>query len=664
MSSKGEFKFESKHWILIPLLSLALSIIGTIDMALCNITSLGLMCHFTWGIFARTTALPIAPVFLLLLMYPLKRAHKISTPTLVSVYIIGLVMSYYGFQDMVTFALHPVAHVMPLLYSPEPLRAIMESWWWMPPYDVVREIIPGGVPVNWAAWTPTILFWTLYMYTFMFFTSSLMLLLRRRWIDIERVPFPHVLATYGTVEFIQAEKTDKRDIRPYILGFIVGFAIEVQILLTYLFPWWPDVFGYKINTTAVGCVCLPATDPLMQSIVHWGRFTKDPLAHAILYLAPLDILFSFTFFTVLMIVLDQAAYVLGYHTGILTTGGGCRAIYDQALYWTPPFYWAYISMGGIVAIALMVMWHSRTYIADTFKAAIQGRPSNGEVFSYRTIYLLILVSAIFMMTYQYFSGVTIAIALVGLLVTFLHSITDTYALGIAGCPFVHEKAVWMSWPLRIIWPTPPSGYSSEWFMAHAFIVCGWNVVPNGPVNGAHTTMSVLKMGQLTKVNIRSSFLLLVISSLVAIPVMLCTRVWIYYLLGTSRVTVWGTCSMEYMWDSSIERYAFGGPADTVFSVMFVGGLITVILSLLRARFIWWPLHPLGFAMAPAVGIAWWGSWNAFVFAWVAKWITLKIGGSRLYENYGVPFVAGFLAGLALVNVMAHPIGVVRFFIPF
>ena len=123
---KGEYRLERKYWILIPLLSLVLSIVGTIDMAFCNITSLGLMCHFTWGIFARTTALPIAPVFLLLLMYPLSKFRRISIPALVSVYIIGLVMSYYGFQDMVTFALHPVAHVMPLLYSPPNLREIME----------------------------------------------------------------------------------------------------------------------------------------------------------------------------------------------------------------------------------------------------------------------------------------------------------------------------------------------------------------------------------------------------------------------------------------------------------------------------------------------------------------------------------------------------------
>jgi len=402
----------------------------------------------------------------------------------------------------------------------------------------------------------------------------------------------------------------------------------------------------------------------MESIAHWGRFTKDPLAHAIFYLAPLDILFSFTSFTILMVILDQVAYVMGYHTGIMTTGGGCRAIYTEALYWSPPFFWAYLSLGAIQAIAIMVLWHSRRYLADTVKTALGGKASDGEVFSYRTIYMLILLSAIALMGYQIFSGMGVAIVVVGLFVTFLQTVTDTYALGIAGAPFVHEKAVWMSWPLRIVWPQPPSGYSTEWFMSHAFLVCGWNVVPNGTVNGAHTTMSVLKMSELTGVGTRNVFLTLTLSMIVVVPIMLVTRLWVYYLLGTSRVTVWGTCGMENMWDSSIERYASAGSTSTVFEGMFVGAIITIALSLLRSRFVWMPLHPLGFAMATSVGIAWWGSWNAFVFAWVAKYLTLRVGGSKLYENYGIPLVGGFLAGLALVNVLAHPIGVIRFFYPF
>jgi hypothetical protein len=435
-------------------------------------------------------------------------------------------------------------------------------------------------------------------------------------------------------------------------------------LATYLFPWWPDVFGYRVNTTAVGCVCLPGDGSLMGSIVHWGRFTKDPLAHAIFYLAPLDMLFSFTFFTILMIILDQVSYTLGYHTGIMTTGGGCRAIYTDALYWSPPYYWAYLALGAIQAIAIMVLWHSRRYIVETIQAARAGKPSEGEVFSYRAIYMLIAISAMAILIFQTFSGVTVAIVLVGLVVTFLQTMTDTYSLGLSGCPFVHEKAVWMSWPLRIIWPQPPSNYSTEWFMSHAFLVCGWNVVPNGIVNGAHTSMSVLRMSQLTNTNPQNAFLSLAVSTVVVVPIMLVTRVWVYYLLGQSRVTAWGTCGMENMWDSSIERYASAGPTATVFEAMLVGGLITAALSLLRARFVWMPLHPLGFAMATSVGIAWWGSWNAFVFAWAAKWITLKVGGSKLYENYGVPLVGGFLAGLALVNVLAHPIGVIRYFYPF
>jgi hypothetical protein len=57
-------------------------------------------------------------------------------------------------------------------------------------------------------------------------------------------------------------------------------------------------------------------------------------------------------------------------------------------------------------------------------------------------------------------------------------------------------------------------------------------------------------------------------------------------------------------------------------------------------------------------------WDAFLGAWIAKFLTLRIGGSKAYEEYGVPFVSGGIAGYALANLIAYLVGTVRFFIPF
>jgi hypothetical protein len=106
------------------------------------------------------------------------------------------------------------------------------------------------------------------------------------------------------------------------------------------------------------------------------------------------------------------------------------------------------------------------------------------------------------------------------------------------------------------------------------------------------------------------------------------------------------------------------PTNDIFGASIVGFIITVALSLVRARFIWWPIHPLGFLIATSFSAIWFGSWNCFLAAWIVKWITLKVGGSRAYENYGAPAVGGFLAGVTLGYFIGAIVGTIRFFIPF
>jgi len=60
----------------------------------------------------------------------------------------------------------------------------------------------------------------------------------------------------------------------------------------------------------------------------------------------------------------------------------------------------------------------------------------------------------------------------------------------------------------------------------------------------------------------------------------------------------------------------------------------------------------------------WGWWSPFLAAWILKTITLKIGGSKLYEEVGVPVAAGFVVGYMIALIFGGAIGVLRFFIPY
>ena len=73
-----------------------------------------------------------------------------------------------------------------------------------------------------------------------------------------------------------------------------------------------------------------------------------------------------------------------------------------------------------------------------------------------------------------------------------------------------------------------------------------------------------------------------------------------------------------------------------------GGTAMALLLFLRQRFVWWPLHPLGFPIASTLTIVYYG-WLSIFLAWLFKTVILRYGGVRLYRTM-VPFFLGLTLG--------------------
>jgi len=73
----------------------------------------------------------------------------------------------------------------------------------------------------------------------------------------------------------------------------------------------------------------------------------------------------------------------------------------------------------------------------------------------------------------------------------------------------------------------------------------------------------------------------------------------------------------------------------------VGSLATVLLSMARLRILWWPLHPVGYALVGA---------STTTYLWLPLWIScllkgaiLRYGGLRAYRRF-LPFFLGLVVG--------------------
>jgi hypothetical protein len=72
-----------------------------------------------------------------------------------------------------------------------------------------------------------------------------------------------------------------------------------------------------------------------------------------------------------------------------------------------------------------------------------------------------------------------------------------------------------------------------------------------------------------------------------------------------------------------------------------GGLVMALLMLARQHFLWWPLHPLGFAVS-TISMTNYISFSVFL-AWLLKSLILKYGGPALFQR-ARPFFLGLILG--------------------
>lgn len=73
----------------------------------------------------------------------------------------------------------------------------------------------------------------------------------------------------------------------------------------------------------------------------------------------------------------------------------------------------------------------------------------------------------------------------------------------------------------------------------------------------------------------------------------------------------------------------------------IGGGLFLGLSVLRDRFAWFPIHPLGLCLGLAGPFAW--VWFSVLLGWIAKVIILRYGGAKAYQRSRV-FFLGLITG--------------------
>jgi hypothetical protein len=123
----------------------------------------------------------------------------------------------------------------------------------------------------------------------------------------------------------------------------------------------------------------------------------------------------------------------------------------------------------------------------------------------------------------------------------------------------------------------------------------------------------------------------------------------FYQHGSSSgfYTWWGSGGFgreTFWWLESWLSYPTA-PDLSALGFLGVGFFGSLLMMMFRFRFLWWPFHPLGYAISSSWGIH---VWSSFLMSWMIKWVVLRYGGLRAYRR-AVPFFLGIILGEYLVG---------------
>jgi hypothetical protein len=538
----------------------------------------------------------------------------------------------------------------------------------------------GGTAVPWVAWIPAFTWWWLLFAALAVFALGQGLIWRRRWIDVEKVPFPQ---TRVAIELIEKATSSDRSLKnrlglPFVVGLVLGVAFQVPLFLAYLFPWFPDIYGWRTNTCTMGTQYITTDSPL-AGIVGFAMFNKDPALGAVFYMAPLNILFGVWFWYLIFAILMQIAFTMGYYTGI-TGNAGCGRVWCGAVGYRvgDPFKWdAFSSLGVTTGIFISYIILNWRYLAETFNAAI-GKLSDdkldelekSEPTSYRNAYIIFVGSAALIVVLFMVSGVSFPAALLLIITDLITTLVLTRSYSLIG--YLPGGSWFYLGPIKMLLgngaavqlENGSAGPTREWFMATSFT---YNLVCM-PITGGSSpffaSLASYQMANANKVSIKSVFRVQFVTSVLA-PIGFVGYVWGMYTFGATKL-LW-----SLGWSSGMGYLTYTPDAlrniptyEPWWPHMLAGMAFAGLLSFLHARFVWFPLEPIGFLLATDGHSLIEGIWTMALAAWIFKTVTLRVGGSKLYEKTGIPTAIGFIIGLVVISIVGGIVLVVRFFHPF
>jgi len=527
----------------------------------------------------------------------------------------------------------------------------------------------GGI-FEWAAWMPSTLYWCIWSLIYLMCSYFWMFFMLKPLIRDERLPFPHGMPTVWTTDQF-AKSEGKTKIFDWKLtstkSFYVFFAVGALMIFPDIVRFWiPGV----INFSELRLHQFDLT-PYTQSILP-GAFTNMAFDTGLVgasFLMPLDILGSIMLLYLIFYVAYPVMSVkLGwnpYTAGVPESNAGFYAnnvgVFRVGLF---------VTYGVGAGLALIYIYRYRKHFIDVFKATFGNKSVSQEEdgLSYRFIGIGAIGVTLLMLIFELASGVpfgpAITIIFWWIVANWIFMLLTSVMYENAAwyTPLNYDSAIWDIGHLTAGWPAVPPGLSVS--SASTFIL-STSMVP-GNFTGGYSPKNLIyafKLGDTTKTKWKEIFYTIIITTVVLVIVQHIIYVpWTTQfggLTGQNSISYyyWAIVESNGMTVSGSPLFAYVDPV-TQYSYTATGIIAAILLTLARQQWSWFYFNPLAlFFCSYATSVSF--AFLSYVAAFVIKLALLKLGGSKLHDEVGMPAAVGYCMGY---GSMAFVMNLIYFFL--
>ena len=492
-----------------------------------------------------------------------------------------------------------------------------------PHSDAVAKFFEGArgetVRVPWGQWSSVLVAWGIFVAFYYAGTFFLGGILRRQWVDYERLQFP--LARFPLDVTAGSEG---RGLLPEVFrnrAFLVGVVASLLFSLVRISPLLTGGETGLEVTLPVNSVL--QNTPLAQ--MNLANGTVYPIAIGFAFLVTSEVSLSMWLFYLLYCVQGQVIY----SWGIPVQGGSYQfGQWQQA--------------GAYVVFTAGVFWAARRHLWGVLLRALGrrgGAPDADEPIPYRVGFWGLLVCTVGMTWWFVHFGVSVWVACV--VMALMLTLVVVHARLITQGGVILTGQAWM--PGELLQGAFGGGIFSG---AGAVVVQAQGAIM---LADAREMLSPHAMNALRIASVfergRRFFLPAMLAALAVALVAAgySSLRWVYYKEGALNLANTYAITWHSLRAYNVAHSMIANPAATQphYVALFSGAGLMVLLLGMRGAFYWWPINPLGVLLAASWAIT--PLWFNFLMGWLAKVSVLAFGSGGALRS-ARSFFLGVIAG--------------------